>query len=124
MDGAHHVDDRRPTDRLAQFNAQFRDNLLNLRDFAACAETGISGTASADTVLFGELPVGFYFQTTTVVALDMDQSSTTTTASAFETARPNRIRYRYLAGQTVSVGLYAGSFGRRWVVQGSSSCEL
>ena len=38
----------------SQFNAQFRDNLLNLRAFSACAETGITGTASADTVLFGD----------------------------------------------------------------------
>ena len=42
----------------SQFNAQFRDNLLNLRAFAACADSGISGTASADTVLFGDCRVG------------------------------------------------------------------
>ena len=38
----------------SQFNAQFRDNLLNIRGFAACAESGISGTSSALTVLYGD----------------------------------------------------------------------
>ena len=38
----------------SQFNAQFRDNLLNLRGMAACAENGITGTASASRVLFGD----------------------------------------------------------------------
>ena len=38
----------------SQFNAQFRDNLLNLRGYAACAENGISGTSSSQTVLFGD----------------------------------------------------------------------
>ena len=37
-----------------QFNAQIRDNFLNLRGFAACAENGVSGTSSAQTVLFGD----------------------------------------------------------------------
>ena len=36
-----------------QFNSNFRDNLLNLRANSACADSGITGTASADTVLFG-----------------------------------------------------------------------
>ena len=100
----------------AQFNAQFRDNLLNLRAFAACADTGISGTASADTVLFGDcewkdIPA------TTVVALDM--GSTTTTASAFETAGPTA-SLSVSSGQTVSV-YFTGSFSR----DGSSGvCEL
>ena len=66
----------------SQFNSNFRDNLLNLRAFAACADSGITGTASADTVLFGDcrwddIPA------TTVVALDM--GDTTTTASTFQT---------------------------------------
>ena len=69
----------------AQFNSNFRDNLLNLRSFAACADSGITGTASADTVLFGDcrwddIPA------TTVVALDM--GDTTTTASTFQTVGP------------------------------------
>ena len=70
----------------AQFNAQFRDNLLNLRAFSACAETGITGTASAITVLFGDcrwedLP------STTVIALDMGRTDTTT-ASRFKPCLP------------------------------------
>ena len=65
----------------AQFNAQFRDNLLNLRAFSACAETGITGTASATTVLYGdcswtEIPVTYS------VALDMDSTSSTSTVFA------------------------------------------
>ena len=38
----------------AQFNAQIRDNFLNLRGFAACAENGTTGTSSAGTVLYGD----------------------------------------------------------------------
>ena len=37
-----------------QYNEQFRDNLLNLRGNSACAENGVSGTSSAQTVLFGD----------------------------------------------------------------------
>ena len=37
-----------------QFNEQFRDNFLNLRANAACAETGIRDTPSATTALFGD----------------------------------------------------------------------
>ena len=38
----------------AQFNAQIRDNFLNMRGFAACAENGTTGTSSALTVLYGD----------------------------------------------------------------------
>ena len=38
----------------SQFNAQIRDNLLNIRGFAACAENGTTGTSSAGTVLYGD----------------------------------------------------------------------
>ena len=38
----------------SQFNAQIRDNLLNMRGFAACAENGTTGTSSALTVLYGD----------------------------------------------------------------------
>ena len=37
-----------------QFNAQIRDNLLNIRGFAACAENGTTGISSALTVLYGD----------------------------------------------------------------------
>ena len=37
-----------------QFNAQIRDNLLNIRGFAVCAENGTTGTSSAGTVLYGD----------------------------------------------------------------------
>ena len=38
----------------SQFNAQIRDNFLNMRGFAACAENGTTGTSSAGTVLYGD----------------------------------------------------------------------
>ena len=38
----------------SQFNAQIRDNLLNIRGFAACAENGTTGTSSAGTILYGD----------------------------------------------------------------------
>ena len=66
-----------------QFNIQFSDNLLNLRASAACADTGITGTASSTTVLYGNCrwdEVG----TDTVVSLSLpgpaDQSATVGTA--------------------------------------------
>ena len=42
----------------SQFNAQFRDNLLNLRGFAACAETGITGHGQRGYGPVRRLPVG------------------------------------------------------------------
>ena len=93
----------------SQFNAQFRDNLLNLRAFSACSETGISGTASADTVLFGDCRWDS-IPATTVVALDM--GDTTTTATAYQTIGPTAtltattgqsVRI-YLSGRIRSVG--------------------
>ena len=38
----------------SQFNAQIRDNLLNIRGFAVCAENGTTGTSSAGTILYGD----------------------------------------------------------------------
>ena len=88
----------------SQFNAQFRDNLLNLRAFSACADSGISGTASADTVLFGDcrwddIPA------TTVVALDM--GSTTTTASTYQTVGPTA-SIGVAPGQAVTIYVSGG----------------
>ena len=85
----------------SQFNSNFRDNLLNLRASAACADSGITGTASADTVLFGDcrwddIPA------TTVVALDM--GNTTTTASTFQTVGPTG-SLDATSGQTIALYL-------------------
>ena len=83
----------------SQFNAQFRDNLLNLRAFSACADTGISGTASDTTVLFGDCRWDS-IPATTVVALDM--GSTTTTASTYQTAGPTA-SLEASSGQSISI---------------------
>ena len=84
-----------------QFNSNFRDNLLNLRASAACADSGITGTASDTTVLFGDcrwddIPA------TTVVALDMD--STTTTSATYVTAGPTG-SLDATSGQTIALYL-------------------
>ena len=90
----------------SQFNSNFRDNLLNLRASAACADGGITGTASADTVLFGDCRWDSV-PATTVVALDM--GSTTTTASSYQTLGPTA---SIAATSSQSVSLYVSGDAR------------
>ena len=100
----------------AQFNAQFRDNLLNLRATAACADGGITGMASADTVLFGDCRWDSV-PTTTVVALDV--GSTATTASTYQTVGPTGTLTTF-TGQTVTT-YFSGTFSR---LSTGAICEL
>ena len=111
----------------SQFNAQIRDNFLNMRGFAACAENGTTGTSSAGTVLYGDCrwdaaaavtiaelgctgtrnssTVLFgdctwaELPTTTVVALDMGE--THTTASTYQTFGPSA-SLEATSGQTIT----------------------
>ena len=79
----------------SQFNAQFRDNLLNLRAFAACADTGITGTASEDTVLFGDCS---WSEIPTQYVMALDSGETETTSRTFVNA-----------GNAATIGVASGS---------------
>ena len=108
----------------SQFNAQIRDNFLNMRGFAACAENGTTGTSSAGTVLYGdcrwdaaaavtiaELGCSGTRDSSTVLfgdctwaeiptqyVLALDQGETTTTSTTYVNA-----------GNAATIGLTSGS---------------
>ena len=106
-----------------QFNSNFRDNLINLRANSACSETGITGTASATTVLFGDcrwedLP------TTSVFALNTDTFTTSSTTYVAAVTTPG---LDAASGQSVNVyfsGFYEIGSCDRQIYNSTTATEL